>query len=262
MSTPGSNDFGAPTPEFHDDPTSYDASPMDRNIGSIHGSADASEGPANYTPEHDVEFDDAFGPFEPSFPWDSVTAGYPSTSDTDYTPNSTRPSWDPSAMTTVPVESSTFDSAFLPQDDVSMAGNGFDWSNMERDFMSMNVQLATPALSIETRPMNCFSRNASLATWVQPMLSSLSPGATVDAMLYSPYSMQSNDYSPDEGYPEYPEEFRKPTHDFLLFDSSAPILHNGGSMFQELPTSMSSGWSGRGAELAHELGMDDLQFLN
>ena len=78
-------------------------------------------------------------------------------------------------------------------------------------------------------------------------------------MLYSPYSQ--NEGPVDEGYEDFVSD-GKPATDFPLFDGSghAPNLSStdNGQMFQDLASFAPTAWSGRGTELAQQLGMQDI----
>lgn len=144
----------------------------------------------------------------------------------------------------------------------SLFTQNFDWSNMNNDFTSYNIQLVTPATSIDTGSMDAYSRNPSISL-EQPAPSgempSLSPGAQGNLMLYSPYSQ--TDGPVDEGYEDFVAD-GKPAADFALFDGSGHNSNMGntanGQMFQDLASFGPTGWSGRGTELAHQLGMQDM----
>ena len=79
-------------------------------------------------------------------------------------------------------------------------------------------------------------------------------------MLYSPYSAQ--DASTDEGFDEFIADAGKPSCDFALFDGSHPTSSTSSRsnecMFQDLATIAPTTWSGRGTDLAHQLGINDL----
>ena len=62
----------------------------------------------------------------------------------------------------------------------------------------------------------------------------------------------------DEGYDDFASD-GKPS-DFALFDSAShnPSLGNRGQMFQDLSSFGPSAWSGRGTDLAQQLGMQDM----
>lgn len=260
MSTPGSYIFDAPSPTFQEGPIFYGSS-AHHPVAS-----DPSELTGQYAADHTMGINETFGPFDPNYSWIGSSNEYGSGDVTDYSGGSHRPSWDAS-MTNPSAPLSTFEASLNPQDEEPIFGDTFDWSNMENvdpDVTSMNIQLFTPATSIDTRPFEAFSRNPSISHEEQARghIPSLSPGAQGDAMLFTPYSMPSNDLSVDEGFVEY-HDVLKPGRDFLLFDSSngASSLNSTSNecMFQDLSTvNVPTGWSGRGTELAQHFGMDDM----
>ena len=135
---------------------------------------------------------------------------------------------------------------------------------MDNDFTSMNIQLITPATSVETHSFDAFSRNTSVS-FDQPLnvqKQSFSPSGMADAMLYSPSSSYP-DSNVDEAFVDY-TEIQKPTHDFALFGDSrigsSLASADNETMFQDLSKiNMASTWSGRGTELAEHLGLDLMQ---
>ena len=78
-------------------------------------------------------------------------------------------------------------------------------------------------------------------------------------MLYSPYSQ--NEGPVDEGYEDFVSD-GKPSNDFALFDGPGQVRTMGsadhGQMFQDLASFAPTAWSGRGTELAQQLGMQDM----
>ena len=267
MTTPGSDIFQAPTPELSGSVTNYPPYPSHSRSRSLESSAVASEVSAPFMNGPPMGFDDTFGPMSSNFAWNDSSTEFTSGGPSDYTNNSHRPSWD-SAMANPPAMPSSFEASFTPYDEQSLVGDTFDWSNMSNDlnsdFTSYNIQLITPATSVENRPLDAFSRNHSISFDQLPsgQPQSLSPGAQGDAMLYTPYSNDPEDAATDEGYGDYTTDAHRPAHDFALFDSSASASGANstatGSMFPELSTYGPSAWSGRGTDLARHLGMGDL----
>ena len=253
ISTPGSAVFNVPTPDFSDAQPVFETSehqPMNAVQAPMTGEPSTS-----FPAEHVTSFNDTFGPIDTHFSWNDASTDYNSASVTNYTSSSHRPSWD-----------STMNNFTVPPnlENESLFGTNFDWSNMNHDLASLNIQLITPATSIEQRPLGAFSRNNSISLEQSPTSNnqppSLSTGAQADAMLYSPYSMQETENSSDEGYGEFTQDLvARPVRDFNLFDSNTgPALTdaNNGVMFGELPQyGVPSGWSGRGTDLAHQLGI-------
>ena len=188
----------------------------------------------------------------------------------DYSPTTDdfhRPSFDAASLTNAPTVPSSFDTSLTSPDQDPTLGN-FDWSRMDNDFTSYNVQMATPASSVINRPLPSFGHDPSLPPHLaaQVPIPSLSPGAHGNIMLYSPHSA----HAADEGYDEFIAEAGKPTTDFPLYEGSHGASSLGSTanenMFPELTTFGSqfapSGWSGRGTDLAQQFGMSDLMQLD
>ena len=132
--------------------------------------------------------------------------------------------------------------------DQPLFGDSFDWSNIDfgSDFTSMNIQLHTPATSIDSAGINNFphTRNQSLS-FAAPVKNhpNLSPGAQGGAMLYSPYEQP---VAHDEGFHEFAmTEAGKPTSDFPLFDSrpASSLSQQSGMLFAGLPNFAASIWT-------------------
>jgi len=188
----------------------------------------------------------------------------------DYSPATDgfhRLSFDTESLTTAPADFSSFDTSLTSPDQDPTLGN-FDWTGVDNDFTSCNVQMVTPASSVAQRPLPSFSHDPSLPVQLptHAPIPSLSPGAQGHIMLYTPQSA----HAADEGYDEFMAEAGKPTGDFPLYDGShgASDLNSAANenMFPELPTFGSqfapSGWSGRGTELAQQFGMSDFMQLD
>lgn len=259
ITTPGSCIFDASSPEYGETSTSYDRYGEHGVSPSVNGSTMGSEdsGPLSAT---ETPFA-TFGPFNPNFSWNESYNGITPAGPSEYTPSVHGLSWDGESMlTNGATNPSSFETSLTPTDQDPLFGDNFDWSNM--DYTSMNIQLVTPASSIETRCLDAFSRNPSISLEEPPsgQIPSLSPGAQGNVMLYSPYS--NNERSVDEGYEEFTTDVGKPANDFALFDCSQATsgLRSTSSeqMFQDLATFVPTGWSGRGTDLAQQLGMNDL----
>lgn len=205
-----------------------------------------------------MPLEDTFGPFN-AINWDNPTQAFNTADPSAYTPSSRSLSWD-AGSTSHGLQEPSFETNMPPLQDESLFTENFDWSNMDTEFTSYNIQLVTPATSVDTRSMGAFSRNPSISLEHPPSaeLPTLSPGAQGNVMLYSPYSQ--NDCSADEGYEDFVSEVSKPSTDFALFDQPNHTLGHAanGHMFQDLSNVGSSTWSGRGTELAHQLEVSDL----
>lgn len=258
IKTPGSTIFDASSPDFSG------ASPYpsrDSISHSINGSIAASEesDPFSTIETPFMALEDKFGPFN-AMNWDeSISHGLTTVDPSPYTPSSHDLSWDAGSMSHGMTEPS-FETSVPPFEDNSLFTENFDWSNINPDFTSYNNQLITPATSIDRHSLDAFSRNPSISLEHPPCseLQSLSPGAQGNVMLYSPYSQ--NDSSIDEGFEDFASEVGKPSNDFALFDQTNHSLGNttNGHMFQDLSTVVPSAWSGRGTDLAQQLGVNDL----
>lgn len=261
VTTPGSYIFDASGSEYGEASNSHSTHNDYSVAHSVSGSVAASEESASVsnieTPLMTV--DETFGPFDTNFAWDEPFHGLPLTGPSAYTPSSHRQSWD-AAMTNAPTIPSSFETSLVPHEQDPSFSENFDWSNMNSDFTSYNIQLITPACSVESKPLDAFSRNPSISLDQPPSdhVPSLSPGAHGNVMLYSPYS--NNDAANDEGYDDF--DSGKPATDFALFDGShtTSSMNNTGNehMFQDLDSMVPTAWSGRGTDLAHQLGINDL----
>ena len=260
------------TPSFDASSPEFGVASSSRSYGgafsvepSINGSDDLRSHSALNTPFMDL--DDRFAPFEVNdFPWNESYHGINPANPSPFTPSSQHLSLDAGSMTNAPTNHSSFETLLSPHDHVFT--ENYDWSNIntDSDFTSMNIQLATPANSIETRPLDAFSCNPPICIDQAPngQVPSLSPGAQGNVMLYSPYSQ--NEGAIDEGYEDFSGDVGKPTEDFALFDSapgSSSMTSTGNQhMFQDLSNFVPTVWSGRGTALAQQLGMNNLMEID
>ena len=253
--------FDASSPELGESSSSYAYGGAYSVAPSVNGSDDSLSHSALNTPY--MELEERFVPFGSSFPWTEPYNGFPPAAPSPYTPSSHRPSFDAASMTNAPTIPSSFESSMTPLDQDPLFTENFDWSNLNtnNDFTSLNIQLVTPASSVEIRPVDAFGHNPSISLDQAPgeQVPSLSPGAQGNVMLYSPYSQ--NECSVDEGYEDFNADAGKPASDFTLFDgghASSGLAGTGNErMFQDLPTFVPTVWSGRGTELAQQLGMNN-----
>ncbi len=195
-------------------------------------------------------------PYEPTFSWGDQ---YNRLSPQSYTPNSNRLSMD--SLTSAPTVPSSYEMEPL-------FGGTYDWSNLDLsssnlDLTSMNIQLDTTSpLSTDVQPLHFYSRNPSISVGEHQSAKNpnLSPGAQGNQMLYSPYHNEVI----DEGYGDFATNAGKPAADFALFDSR-PSSSLGGSLFSDLPSLPPfepTTWSGRGTDLAQQLGMNEMMQLD
>ncbi|KAL9030573.1 MAG: hypothetical protein Q9196_001334 [Gyalolechia fulgens] len=254
--------FDASSPEFGETSSHHDYGGAYSVAPSMNGSEDSLPHSALNTPYMDVG--ERFAPFPVNLSWNESYDGYTPSDPSPYTPASHRLSMDTGSVTNAPTVPSSFESSLTPLDQDPLFTENFDWSNMnaDNDFTSFNIQLVTPASSVETRPLDAFSRNHSISLDLPPNQQppSLSPGAQGNVMLYSPYSQ--NQGPVDEGYDDFPTEIGKSCGDFNLFDSahasSSMTSASNQRMFQDLSTFVPTVWSGRGTDLARQLGMNTL----
>ncbi|KAL8842738.1 MAG: hypothetical protein Q9170_000394 [Blastenia crenularia] len=249
--------FEASSPEFGDASSSHNYGSAYSVAPSINSSEDSLPHSALDTPF--MEIDERFAPFPANFSWNESYDGYTPSGPSPYTPASHHFSMDAGSMTNAATMPSSFESSLTPLDHDPLFTENFDWSNINTndDFTSLNIQLVTPASSVETRPLDAYSRNHSVIASNQ-QVPSLSPGAQGNVMLYSPYSQ--NEVPIDEGFEDFSAEAGKPSGDFPLFDgahaSSSMTGAGNQCMFQDLSTF--SAWSGRGTDLARQLGVNNL----
>ncbi|KAL9600872.1 MAG: hypothetical protein Q9219_002914 [cf. Caloplaca sp. 3 TL-2023] len=254
--------FDASSPEFGEASGSYNYGNAYSVAPSINSSEDSLSHSITNTPFMDL--DDGFAPFPANLPWNESYDGYTPNGPSPYTPASHHLSIDGGSMTNAATAPSSFEASLTPLDQNPLFTENFDWSNIDtdNDFTSLNIQLVTPASSVETRPLDAFghSHPISLDKATNQQVPSLSPGAQGNVMLYSPYSQHEG--LVDEGFEDFPAESGKPSGDFALFDSahaSASMTNTGDQrMFQDLSAFVPTVWSGRGTDLARQLGMNNL----
>lgn len=260
MTTPGSNVFDAASPVFSHASYTSRGSISHSVSGSVAASDESAPFSSVETPFMSLE--DTFGPFNANINWNEPHNSAMTANPSPYTPESHQLSWDEASMSNAPTGPS-FETSVPPVEDSSLFTDNYDWSNLNTDFTSYNIQLVTPAASIDTQSIDPFSRNPSISMEkpVMDELPSLSPCAQGNVMLYSPYSQ--NDCPVDEGFEDFVGDVVKPPNDFTLFENCQPTpgLGNGGNehMFQPLSASaIPCAWSGRGTEFAQQMGVSDL----
>jgi len=242
MTTPGSHIFDASGSEFGESTSPYMRT-------STTGETTATGSVVDTSPALGIHDTFSPSPFESNLNWDH---GFPTlTPESPYTPASHRLSYDSGAGTTGSDLPSSYETS-MPGLDLPLFNGTFDWSNMDTDYQNMNIQLFTPATTVDSRAMDGYhSRNPSISV-DQPMAttkSNLSPGAQGHLMLFTPEEEQHV----DEGFDEFATEMSKHPSDFTLFDSRpTSTMETGTSMmnlFQDLPPFNSTTWSGNPAEL-------------
>ena len=257
IATPGSYNLDS---EFGDALSPYNARDGYSVARSVNGSIAASEESASRS-TIDTPFmpiDDTFGRLDTNFPWNESYNGFDPAGPSEYTPSSHRQSWDATSMTNGATVPSSFETSLTDP----IFSDNFDWSNLNSDYTSYNIQLITPACSVENKSLDAFSRHPSISLEqsLNGQVPSLSPGGHGNVMLFSPYS--NNDAGNDEGYDDFVTDAGKPANDFPLFDGPHPTLGIGNTanapMFQDLASMGPTNWSGRGTDLANQLDMNDL----
>ena len=166
-------------------------------------------------------------------------------------------SWEAAPMITPPTAAPVIEtSAPTEQLPLPLFGDNFDWSNMNVDndyTTSYNVQLVTPASSVQNQPMGMFDPNPTVCV-DEPK--SFSPVGQGNVTLLSP-SYSSHDGLCDEGYEEFATEAGKPTHDFSLYGNDASLVDGNGSgsqqLFQDLSPFVPPTWPTSGSELGRQL---------
>ena len=239
--SPASNAFSAPTPDFSDVPTGHESSPEQPR---------ALQSPTfgSHLPDTTAPFHELFG---------APTAGIPPWSDAgvEYSPILSQAG--PSRL------SMSWDQAVPghdPREEESLFGADFNWSSADPTLTAPmpNLQLATPATSVGSHLHDFGGLPYTTAEPAVGQPASLSPGAQADAMLCSPYSVHDSDATGDEGLVDYPQGTMTLTsRDFSLFDTTttAGPPETGLSMFGDLPPMEApTGWSGNGTDLARQLG--------
>ena len=251
MSTPGSHAFSAPTPDLSDVLSHSDMQDDQQD--------DSFQTPGFHStfsnfPQESSNFSEIFGPIDNTFTWNDL-ADSNAVQVTQSLAQSHRASWDSSAATSSALHSNY-------DDHQSLFSNNFDWSNMDHDLTSLNVQLATPATSVEHQPAHIFDCKSPMSLEQSPQSvshSSLSPGGHGDAMLYAPFSAPSNDVHIDEGFAEFTQDLvPRPNRDFSLF-GNGPMTNLNGSLFEDLSClgTGSTGWPTKPTDLAQQLGMSE-----
>ena len=257
IATPGSYNLDS---EFGEALSPYNARDGYSVARSVNGSIAASEESASRS-TIDTPFmpiDDTFGRLDTNFPWNESYNGFDPAGPSEYTPSSHRQSWDATSMTNGATVPSSFETSLTDP----IFSDNFDWSNLNSDYTSYNIQLITPACSVENKSLDAFSRHPSISLEqsLNGQVPSLSPGGHGNVMLFSPYS--NNDAGNDEGYDDFVTDAGKPANDFPLFDGPHPTLGIGNTanapMFQDLASMGPTNWSGRGTDLANQLDMNDL----
>lgn len=148
-----------------------------------------------------------------------------------------------------------FDAASWPNFDPLLTDN-FDWSNLY-DTSAFNLQLFTPATSVDNFSGVSYSRNPSVSLEHPPsgQIPSLSPGAQGNVMLYSPFS--NNGSTIDEGYEDFSADLKKPGTDFSLFGESKPSSTGAaGLMFEDLEN-LQPPWPVSVADFSPQFGLHD-----
>lgn len=223
--TPASSIFEASSPEFGDalsPPVGYCGFPVPR---SVNGSVASSDESIPHSTSENGWMDPTFAPLTPDFTYEQLPEISP-------VPLHHQP-WDEPSMniSNIPTQ---FDAASQTLNFDPLFTDNFDWSNLN-DNSSFNLQLFTPANSVDNLSGVAYSRNPSVSLEHPPsgQIPSLSPGAQGNVMLYSPFS--NHDSAIDEGYEDFSVDLKKPGTDFALFGESKPSSTGAaGMMFEDL----------------------------
>lgn len=243
--TPASSIFEASSPEFGDalsPPVGYGGFPVPH---SVNGSVASSEESIPQSTSENGWMDPTFAPLTPHFTYGHLR---------EFSPVSLRHQpWEEPSMniSNIPPQ---FDATSPPLNFDPLFTDNFDWSNLN-DVSSFNLQLFTPANSVDNLSGDAYSRNASVSLEhpLSGQIPSLSPGAQGNVMLYSPFS--NNDSAIDEGYEDFSVDLRKPGTDFALFgESKASSAGTAGMMFQDLG-SLQTPWPVPAADFGHQFGL-------
>ena len=252
-SSPASGAFTAPTPDFSDN-----AMVPSPSMGSAALPDDAFMADT-------LPFADIFGAPGPAVPWADSGVDYSPLLPPSQLIRTNGLAWD-----APPSSGATFD-ANAARDEESLFGTDFNWSRNADATLSgpsplANFQLATPATSVASHPADAFGPPYTAVPYAAdphaaPHSASLSPGGHGDAMLYSPASAHEDAIAADEGFDDFAPP-RGGGGDFSLYDDAAPPA--SGALFGEVPSAAygrageaPTGWSGRGTDLAHQLGFHE-----
>ncbi|OJD13261.1 hypothetical protein AJ78_06268 [Emergomyces pasteurianus Ep9510] len=267
IQTPNSGTMDIPTPQSHPAPSPYlpSVSPYEQSLQYT--------GPSGGYPMDDMMdphnqdfqlFPDATtnnpfdefntnNPFAPQLDFSAFQASLAASDPNEYVPSLDMhvPSIASSANTPNglgPLGSGLMDET--PFDPTHATPNfDFDFDTLDNEYTVMNMQLLTPARSVEVHGLNSFSRNPS-PTCPDPkqqklnISHNLSPAGQGNLMLYSPDSQERErnldldldlDMDMDEGYHDgynnnnnqIPMGMGKPSADFTLFESPVDTTSNG-----------------------------------
>lgn len=245
--TPASSVFEAFSPEFGDalsPPVGYGGFSVPR---SVNGSVASSDESIPQSTSENGWMNPTFAPLTPDFIYGQLQETSPVS--LQHQP------WDEPSMniSNIPPH---YDATSSPLTFDPLFTDNFDWSNIN-DVSSFNLQLFTPANSVDNLSGDAYSRHPSVSLEHPPsgQIPSLSPGAQGNVMLYSPFS--NNDSAIDEGYEDFSADLRKPGTDFALFgESKASSAGTAGMMFQDLG-SLQTAWPVPAADFSHQFGLHE-----
>lgn len=231
--TPASSIFEASSPEFGDalsPPVGYGGFLVPR---SVNGSVASSDESIPQSTSENGWMDPTFAPLTPDFTYEQLQEFSP------IPPH--HQLWDEHSMN-MPNISPQFDAASQPLNFDPLITHNFDWSNLN-DNPTYNLQLFTPANSVDNWSGDAYSRNPSVSLKHPPsdQIPSLSPGAQGNVMLYSPFS--NKDSAVDEGYEDFSVDLGKPDTDFALFGESKPSSTGTAGMMFEALGNLQPTWS-------------------
>ncbi|EEH21548.2 hypothetical protein PABG_03764 [Paracoccidioides brasiliensis Pb03] len=237
MKTPNSGTVDIPTPLSHPALSPYlaNVSPYEQSLqynapGSGTYPLDDLTDPQNQDFQLFPDAMDDFNAFVSPMDFSAFEAHLAATDPNQYIPNLDIPMLSSSSSTSTAPASALLGSGLLdetPFDPRTTTPNfDVDFDNMDSEYITMNMQLLTPAQSVEVHGLSPFSRNTSVSglspTSVseQKISSNLSPTGQGNLMLYSPNSQQNIDEGFHDAYGNHSNNHMgKPNGDFTLFES-------------------------------------------
>lgn len=249
--TPASSIFEASSPEFGEAPSppvGYGGFPVTK---SVNGSVASSDESIPQSTSENGWMDTTFVSLTPDFSYGKIQ---------EFSPVSLQHQlWDEPSMnnSNIPPQ---FDATSPPLELDPLFNDNFDWSNLP-DVSSFNLQLFTPANSVDDLSIDAYSRNPSVSLEQPPsgQIPSLSPGAQGNVMFFSPFSNNNSASAIDEGYDDFSADLlRKPGTDFALFgESNASSSGTAGMMFQDLGCIQTAAWPVRATDFGDHFGLPE-----
>ncbi|EEH39253.2 zinc finger transcription factor ace1 [Paracoccidioides lutzii Pb01] len=239
MKTPNSGTVDIPTPLSHPALSPYlaNVSPYEQSLqynapGSGTYPLDDLMDPQNQDFQLFPDAMDDFNAFVSPMDFSAFEAHLAATDPNQYIPNLDIPMSSSASSTSTAPASALLGSGLIdenPFDPRTTTPNfDVDFDNMDSEYITMNMQLLTPAQSVEVHGLSSFSRNTSVSglspgsVSEQKVSSNLSPTGQGNLMLYSPNSQQNIDEGFHDAYGNHSNNHMgKPNGDFTLFESPA-----------------------------------------